>query len=196
MTPPTDQTATRLLSDLSGGRAAAAEELLPLVYEELRGLAQGYLRRERADHTLAPTALVHEAWMKLIDQSRVNWQGEAHFKAIAAQAMRRILIDHARGKKRDKRGGGWRRLNLDEAHRFADRAEMDAIEFYDAIERMRTLDERQARITELRIFGGMTSDEIADQLSVSSRTVERDWKMAQAWLRREFSDDRTGEPKP
>lgn len=179
--------ATSLLTDITGGDGRAADELLPLVYAELRRLAEGYLQRERPDHTLQPTALVHEAYLKLIDQSRVSWQGPAHFKAVAAGAMQRVLIDHARGRKREKRGGGWRRLPLYDAFLLAGHDPLDALALGEAIEKMRSLDERQARVVELRLYGGLTGEEVARLLGVSTRTVERDWRMGQAWLRRELS---------
>jgi RNA polymerase sigma-70 factor (ECF subfamily) len=179
--------ATELVTDLSGGDARAADALLPLVYDELRGLAEGYLRRERPDHTLQPTALVHEAYLKLVDQRRVDWQGRTHFKAVAAQAMRRVLIDHARTQGREKRGGGWRRVPMYDAFQLGGGRGLSPHELLDALERMRTIDERQARVVELRLFGGLSGEEAARILGVSVRTVERDWKMGQAWLRRELS---------
>jgi RNA polymerase sigma-70 factor (ECF subfamily) len=178
---------TQLLSDVSEGKARAAETLLPLVYDQLRSLADNYLHRERAGHTLQPTALVHEAYMKLVDQSRVNWQGTTHFRAVAAQAMQRVLIDHARGKNRQKRGGDWRRITLHDAFTLTDQPELDAELLHEALERMRQIDERQARVVELRVFGGLSSAETSHVLDVSERTVERDWKMGLAWLRRELA---------
>lgn len=179
--------ATGMLERLSGGDDKSAPQLLTLVYDELHDLADGYMRRERSDHTLQPTALVHEAFMKLVDQSRVNWQGKTHFKAVAAQAMRRILIDHARGRNRQKRGEGWRRVSMYDAFQLAENRRLDALVLQDSLEKMRSLDERQARVVEYRIFGGMTAQETARILGVSQRSVERDWKMGQAWLRRELS---------
>ena len=179
--------ATVMLDQLNAGDGKAAERLLTVVYDELHDLADGFMRRERADHTLQPTALIHEAFMKLVDQSRVNWNGKTHFKAVAAQAMRRILIDHARGKKREKRGDGWRRVPMYDAFQLAASGALDVLSLQDALEKMRALDERQANVVEYRIFGGMTSEETARMLDVSQRSVERDWKMGLAWLRRELS---------
>ncbi|MHC4416771.1 MAG: sigma-70 family RNA polymerase sigma factor [Planctomycetota bacterium] len=184
--------ATRLVTDLSGGNERAADELLRLVYDELRALAQGYLRRERPDHTLQPTALVHEAYLKLVDQTRVDWKGRTHFKAVAAQAMHRVLVDHARAHGREKRGGGWRRVPLYDAFQLGGRRQLDPLDLHDALEKMRQLDERQTSVVELRLFGGLSGEEAARILGVSVRTVERDWKMGQAWLRRELSRGASG----
>ncbi|MHC4948136.1 MAG: ECF-type sigma factor [Planctomycetota bacterium] len=181
---------TRLLEALTGGDERAADQLLPEVYEELRRLAQSFLNRERSDHTLQATALVHEAYLKLIDQTRVDWQGQTHFKAVAAQAMRRILVDHARSHARHKRGGDWRRLALDDAYLLVDGPEVDVLALHDALEKMRRLDERQARVVELRLFGGCTPEETARLLDMAKRTVERDWKMGRTWLRRELAEER------
>ena len=184
MSQPPD--ATDLLTDIAGGSREAADRLLGLVYDELRDLAQGYLRRERPDHTLMPTALVHEAYLRMVDQSRVDWQGRSHFKAIAGRAMQRALVDHARGRNREKRGGKWRRVGLDDAFHLAPSDHLEPVALDDALSRMRELDERQTQVVELRVFGGLSSEEIARVLDVSKRTVERDWKMGQAWLRREL----------
>ncbi len=184
---PQDLDATGMLDQLAGGDHRAAEQLLTVVYEELHDLADGLMHGERTDHTLQPTALVHEAFMKLVDQSRVNWKGKTHFKAVAAQAMRRILIDHARGKNREKRGKGWRRVPMYDAFQLAENRELDTASLQDSLEKMRVLDERQAKVVEYRIFGGMTTQETSRMLDVSERSVERDWKMGVAWLRRELS---------
>jgi len=173
--------ATRILSALTAGDEAEASALLELVYDELRGLAGGYLRSERADHTLQPTALAHEAWMRLVDQSRVQWQGRAHFLAVAAQAMRRILVDHARSKKRQKRGGAWQRVELDpELVQTAESLDLVALD--SALEKLKALDARQAQVVELRFFAGLPVKEVAEVLGVSVGTVERDWRFASAWL--------------
>lgn len=173
--------ATRILSALTAGDAAEAEALLSLVYDELRGLASGYLKSERADHTLQPTALAHEAWMRLVDQSRVQWQGRAHFLAVAAQAMRRILVDHARSKQRQKRGGAWQRVELDpELVQTAESFDLVALDA--ALERLKELDARQAQVVELRFFAGLPVKEVAEVLDVSIGTIERDWRFASAWL--------------
>ncbi len=178
---------TALVADLSGGNARAADGLLPLVYDELHELANGYLRQERPGHTLQPTALVHEAYLRLVDQDRVDWNGKTHFKAVAAQAMRRALIDHARARRREKRGGKWRQVTLHDAFQLGGAQPLDILAFAETLERMRDLDPRQAEVVELRVFGGLAREEIARILDVSTRTVERDWKMGQAWLRRELS---------
>jgi len=184
---------TALVADLSGGNARAADGLLPLVYDELHELANGYLQQERPGHTLQPTALVHEAYLRLVDQDRVDWNGKTHFKAVAAQAMRRALIDHARARRREKRGGKWRQVTLHDAFQLGGAQPLDILAFAETLERMRDLDPRQAEVVELRVFGGLAGEEIARILDVSTRTVERDWKMGQAWLRRELS---TGAREP
>lgn len=178
--------ATGLLGAAQGGDRRAAAELLALVYDELRELAAVKMRRERPDHTLQPTALVHEAYLRLVDQSRVDWQGKTHFKAVAAQAMYRVLVDHARGKKRMKRGGCRRPMTLDDAFALTVPRGLDVLALHDALEKMQRLDERQAEVCRYRLYGGLTSEETAQLLGVSSRTVDRDWKMGQTWLRREL----------
>lgn len=175
-----------------GGRdpARAAEVLLPLVYDEMRRLAAGYLARERKEHTLQPTALVHEAYLRLVDQARVDWRGRTHFFAVGAQVMRRLLIDHARARLRDKRGGGRQPVTLSgiegvsPGHRFAVE---DLLALHDALDRLASLDPRQARVVELRFFAGLRMDEIAEIVGVSKRSVEGDWAHARAWLQAELS---------
>ena len=179
---------TSMLNDAGPGNAAARDALLEAVYDEIRALAEGKLRQERAGHTLQPTALVHEAYLKLVDQTRVNWQGRTHFLAVAAQAMRRILIDHARRREREKRGGSWRRVTLYDAFALRTDHDLDVVALHEALEKMARLDARQAKVVELRLFGGLTAEETARMLDVSTRTVDRDWKMGQAWLRRELSE--------
>ncbi|MGE0592581.1 MAG: sigma-70 family RNA polymerase sigma factor [Vicinamibacterales bacterium] len=170
--------------------AGAASELFPVVYGELRKVARQYLGRERAEHTLQPTALVHEAWLRLRDQRRVAWQGRTHVLAVGAQAMRRVLVDHGRAQKRVKRGGGAARLTL---HDWLDAAEdrpldiEEALALDDALTRLAALDERQATVVEMRYFGGLSVAEVAELLGVSTRTVEGEWTHARAWLRRELS---------
>ncbi len=168
----------------------AAEELFPLVYDELRRLARSYMSRERGGHTLQPTALVNEAYLRLVDLSRINWRGRTHFFAVGAEVMRRVLIDHARSRKSLKRGAGWQRITL--AHELAasDRQGLDRDELLGldrALEKLRGLDQRQARITELRFFGGLSVAEVAEVLGVAKRTVEGDWTHARVWLRRELA---------
>lgn len=176
------QDVTALLGQLAKGDDAAASRLIPIVYDELRRLAAGYMRRERQDHTLQPTALVHEAYLKLIEQRVVNWQGRAHFFGIAAQTMRRILIDHARAHLRDKRGGGMIPVPLDEALAFSPEQSSDLVRLDASMERLAKLDPRQSRIVEMRFFGGLTVEQIAAIMNVSPKTVKRDWSMAKAWL--------------
>jgi RNA polymerase sigma-70 factor, ECF subfamily len=173
---------TALLGQLAKGDDAAASKLIPIVYDELRRLAAGYMRRERKDHTLQPTALVHEAYLKLTEQRVVDWQGRAHFFGIAAQVMRRILIDHARGHMRDKRGGGAIPVPLDEALVFSPEQSSELVMLDASLERLAKLDPRQSRIVELRFFGGLTVEQTAELLGISPKTVKRDWSMAKAWL--------------
>jgi RNA polymerase sigma factor (TIGR02999 family) len=182
---------TQLLVRWSEGDAGALERLLPLVYGELRRIASNQLRHERPDHTLAPTALVHELYFRLVDQSRTSWQNRAHFFGLAAQLMRRILVDHARAQQAEKRGGSITRISLDEM--LAEDAEpsgedagaaADVLAIDDALERLAALDPDQARIVELRFFGGLTVEETASVLKRSPRTVKREWRLARAWLYR------------
>ena len=177
---------TVLLSELTKGNSEAASRLVPLVYEELRRIALRHMRRERADHTLQATALVHEAYLKLIDQRSVDWQGRAHFLGVASQAMRRILIDHARGNLRDKRGGGQRAVPLDEALVFSPAQSADLLDLDVALHHLAELDPRQAHIVELRFFGGLSVEEAAAVLGISPKTVKRDWSVAKAWLHGEL----------
>lgn len=165
------------------GREEIAKQLLPLVYDDLRDRAQLYLAGERPGHTLQPTALVHEAFLRLVDQSRVNWQGKTHFMAVGAAIMRRVLIDHARTRKRVKRGAAWNRVAL-ETHEIPDEwAPVDALDLHTALEALAALDPAQAQIVELRFFGGLTVEEVAQLLGVSKRKVEGDWTHAKAWLK-------------
>lgn len=179
-----------MLSAVAAGEARAADELLPLVYDEFHRLAEHYLRGESPGHTLQPTALVNEAYLKLIDQSRASLQGRTHFFALGAQAMRRILVDHARGKHREKRGGGLHRIELNDELSVSPRRDEDLVELDEALNKLAEIDPRQARIVELRFFGGLTVAEVAEALGVSKRTVENEWTMVRAWLRRELSEDR------
>jgi RNA polymerase sigma factor (TIGR02999 family) len=183
---------TTIVASLGGmtRRRATAEELMPLVYEELRRLARGYMARERREHTLQPTALVHEAYLQLVDQSQVNWQGRSHFRAVGARVMRRILIDHARRRGGLKRGGDRQRVTLGDSLLRPPDPDVDLPELLalnDALDNLARLDERQARVVELRFFGGLTTTEIAEVLGVSERTVQGDWTHGRAWLRRELS---------
>lgn len=179
---------TQLLVSYSEGDRQALEQLLPQVYDELRKLAQNYMRREDKQHTLQPTALVHEAYFKLIDQRDVKWQNRAHFFGVAAQLMRRILIDHARQRKAAKRGGNEARISFDEGiHWSAAEEGPDLVVLDEALQRLEKLDGRQARVVELRYFGGLNIEETAEVLSTSPATVKRDWVMAKAWLYRELT---------
>jgi RNA polymerase sigma-70 factor, ECF subfamily len=180
---------TRMLKEATAGEASAVNQLLPLVYDELRALAETYLKRERPDHTLQATALVHEAYVRLIKQEDVQWQNRAHFFAVAAQAIRRILVDHARGHEREKRGGGRERVCLNEDVATAPGRGLDLLALDEALEKLAQLDPRQARIVELRFFGGLSLKEVAEFLGVSPRTVDGDWAMARAWLRRELQEE-------
>jgi RNA polymerase sigma factor (TIGR02999 family) len=172
---------TRLLRSVAEGNRGASGELLEVVYDELRRLAEAYLARERSDHTLQPTALVHEAYLKLIDQE-VEWQGRAHFVGVAAQGMRRILVDHARGVNRLKRGGGWKRVELHPELSNEEPTTFDLVELDRALSELSEQSERLGRIVELRYFGGLEMDAIGELLNVSERTVRRDWRFARAWL--------------
>ena len=178
---------TQLLKDWSDGDGSAPAQLLPLVYQELRHLADRYMSHEREGHTLQPTALVHEAYLRLIDQTRVNWQNRAHFFGIAAQLMRRILLDHARAHHAGKRGGVAKRLSLDEAAILPEERASDLIALDEALEELAKLDERKSKIVELRFFGGLGVDETAAVLGIHRATVLRDWSVAKAWLHRELS---------
>lgn len=173
---------TDLLLELSNGKAVVVDELLPVVYDELKKLAASFLRRERVDHTLQPTALVHEAYLKLIDQTRVNWQNRAHFFGVAAQIMRRILVDHARSNQAHKRGADIKKLSLDENIDKAIEISDEIIALDDALQELAKIDPQKARLVELRYFGGLTFEETAEVLDVSVITVKRHWRLAKAWL--------------
>lgn len=173
---------TALLAEVAKGNQAAQEKLVPLVYEQLKGLARRYMRRERTGHTLQTTALVHEAYLKLVHQQSPNWQGRAQFFGIAAQLMRRILIDHARHHLREKRGGAQIILPLNEALAFSPEHSEDLLKLDEALDRLAKLDPRQSRIVELRFFGGLSVEETSKFLGVSPITVKRDWAVAKVWL--------------
>ncbi len=174
--------ATQFLTALTSGDAKAADELMPLVYDELRRLAVSYLQRERPGHTLQPTALVNEAYLKLIDSNGVSATDRAHFFAIAARSMRQALIDHARHRDAEKRGGDWKRITLSSRHVFSHTVEIDLEAIHNAIEELKERSDRSAQVVELRFFGGLTNAETADLLDVSVGTVEGDWRHARAWL--------------
>jgi RNA polymerase sigma factor (TIGR02999 family) len=186
MAIPSQPDVTRLLLEWSKGDRQSFDKLLPIVYQELRRLAQHYLRQERPDHTLQATALVHEAYLKLIDTKIVRWENRAHFFAVTAQVMRHILVDLARQRRAQKRGGG-RKLALDEALGVPDEAEaVNLVALDEALDRLAAVDARQSRIIELRYFGGLSMEETAEVLGISTSTVKREWRMARAWLHREI----------
>ena len=189
--PAPNEQATRMLIDWSNGNREAAAGLMPLVYDELRRLARGYLQRERADHTLQATGLVHEAYLRLVDQKTTTWQNRAHFFGVAAQLMRRILVDHARRHRTEKRGGEWTKVEFDEALAPSATRGLDVIALDDALQDLAKLNPQHSQIVELRFFGGMTTEELAEVLDVSPRTVQREWRMARAWLRRQIFGDRS-----
>ncbi|MGB7924211.1 MAG: sigma-70 family RNA polymerase sigma factor [Pyrinomonadaceae bacterium] len=176
------ESVTRLLIELTNGNRTAVDALLPLIYDELRSLASNYLRRERPDHTLQPTALVHEAYLRMVDQTQVNWQNRAHFFGVAAQMMRRILVDHARSHRAEKRGADFQKLSLDENIDKAVERSAELIALDEALRELAEVDEHKSRIVELRYFGGLSVEETAEVLGVSPVTVKRHWRMAKAWL--------------
>lgn len=183
-----DADVTGMLLAASGGDEAAAGKLVELVYGELRERAEVMLRKEAPGQTVQATMLVHDAYMKLIRQERASWNDRNHFFAMAAQTMRRLLIDHARGRKRDKRGGGAVRIPIDERLGLTQHADADVLAVEDALVRLEALDPEHARIVELRFFGGLTVEQVAQQLGMSKRSVEAEWTMIAAWLRRELRD--------
>jgi RNA polymerase sigma factor (TIGR02999 family) len=185
-TPSARETVTQLLQELSGGDQQALNRLVPLVYEQLRTLAARFLRSERPDHTLRATALVHEAYMHLVNAD-LTWQDRRHFYAVAARVMRRILVDHARAQKRQKRGGGAAQIPLDEAVLVGPDISPDVLNLDESLQRLSALDGRKAQIIELLFFGGLTYEEIAGVLDISPATVHRELKMAKAWLYRDLS---------
>ena len=184
-----DRDVTALLEKWSGGDQRALEELWPLVYDELHRLAAGYMRRERGDHTLQATALVNEAFLRLVDQSRVSWQNSLQFVGLAAQMMRRILVDHARRRAMAKRGGGERDVPLEKIGDLAVEGAPDLVALDEALDKLAEVDPQLAKVVEMRFFGGMTADEIAEAISVSVPTVTRRWRLARAWLYRYLSGD-------
>ena len=179
---------TELLGQLQDGDRRVVDKLLPLVYKQMKLMAGKQLRHERPDHTLNATALVHEAYLKLVDQSRVQWQNRAHFLAIAAQAMRRILINYANARLAEKRGAGQAVVTFNEELFNNEARAGDLVALDEALNRLRELNERQSKVVEFRFFGGLTQEEIAEVLEVSVPTVRRDWRLARAWLSRELAD--------
>lgn len=180
--------ATLILEQIAEGDTAAVDRLLPMVYQELRALAGSYFRQQVASHTLEPTALVHEAFLKLVSTTDIRWEGRSHFFAVAAKAMREILADHARRKRAEKRGGDWQRITLSRLDSDQRHDEIDVLDLDAALKKLAELDERQARIIELRFFGGLTVEEAATVMGISPRTAEYDWRIARAWLRSELQD--------
>lgn len=190
MTPQPGGEVTQLLSDARQGAPGAHDQLFSIVYTELRRIAANYMRRERADHTLQATALVHEAYMQLVDQTRVNWQSRAHFFGVAAQLMRRILVDHARNQGAQKRGGNAQVLSIEDNIGIASIPEVAFDELDEALNRLQALDADQAKLVELRFFGGLTVEEAAEVMGISTATVEREWRMARAWLHQQLTAQR------
>ena len=182
MATASPQDVTQLLIQLTDGNRAVLDELLPLIYTELRSLAANYLRREQPGHTLQPTALVHEAYLRLVNQTQVRWQNRAHFFGVAAQMMRRILVDHARSRHAAKRGSDAARLSLDENIDVSVERAAELIALDEALAALAAIDEQKSRIVELRFFGGLSVEETAEVLGTSAPTVKRQWRMAKAWL--------------
>ena len=182
---------TQLLIAWSDGRREALDDLMPIVYADLRRVAAGYMRQEDAGHPLQPTALVHEAFVRLVDQNQVRWRNRAHFFGVAATLMRRILVDDARRRRAEKRGGAWQHVTLGTEEPIADgHKDIDALALDEALQRLAAIDPRQERIVELRYFGGLTIDETAEVLGISAATLVREWTIAKAWLRRDLSRSR------
>ena len=178
---------TQVLQEVCDGHSSAVDRLLPLVYDELRRLAECSMKLERSDHTLQATALVHEAYLKLVNQREAQWKHRAHFFAVAAQVIRRVLIDHAKMHRSQKRGGNRHKATLLEPAAMVGLPALDILALHEALERLGSIDDRQAKIVEMRFFSGMTIDEVAEVLGLAPRTVDEDWSMARAWLRRELS---------
>ncbi len=186
MAIPSRKDVTDLLIDWSKGDQEALNKLMPLVYDELHRLASRYLRHERPGHTLQTTALVHEAYLKLVDERNANWQNRVHFFAAAAQVMRHVLVDYARSRRASKRGGDYCRLSLDEARISSEEKDADLLALNDALNNLAAIDPQQSRVVELRVFGGLTVEETAEALGISPRTVKREWSMAKAWLHKQI----------
>jgi RNA polymerase sigma-70 factor (ECF subfamily) len=191
MSDPLRESVTQLLIDWSRGSRTALDKLVPLVYDELRRIAQRSLRRERSDHTIQATAVVHEAYLKLIDQRHVRWQDRAHFFAVAAQVIRRILVDHARRRHAAKRGGNGKPVSLTDVALAAEAPAVDLVALDDLLQRLAARDPRQSQIVELRFFGGLTIEETADVLRLSPATIKGEWRLARAWLYNELQGGQT-----
>ncbi len=178
---------TEILQKWREGDAGAAERLFPLVYDELKRQARRYLNRERPDHTLQPTALVHEAYLKLVDQTSLAVENRMHFYAVASRVMRQILVDHARAHKAEKRGGAAQRFSLEDVHILPEQGAADLLELDEALKKLEAIDERKCRVVDMRFFGGLNEQEIAKVLGINEKTVRRDWQFAKLWLFRELS---------
>jgi RNA polymerase sigma-70 factor (ECF subfamily) len=189
MATPSRKDVTGLLIDWSKGDQEALNKLMPLVYDELHRLARRYLRNERPGHTLQTTALVHEAYLKLVDQTNTSWQNRVQFFSAAAQVMRHVLVDYARSRRAFKRGGDYCRLSLDEAVISSEEKDPDLLTLNEALNGLAALDSQQSRVVELRVFGGLTVEETAEALGVSPRTVKREWSMAKAWLHKQMRNN-------
>ena len=185
---PSPQNVTEMLRNWRNGDREALEKLIPVVYDELRRQAVNYLRRERPGHTLQTTALIHEAYLRLINQQNIEWQNRAHFYAIAARLMRQILVDHARKHQAAKRGGSDIKVPLEEAMAISSERSVDLVALDEALTRLAAIDPQQSRIVELRYFSGLSVEETAEVMAVSSRTVKRDWNVAKAWLRQQIGE--------
>jgi RNA polymerase sigma-70 factor, ECF subfamily len=187
MTPSSEEV-TDLLNDWVNGDQEALNRLMPLVYDELHRLASRYLRYERVGHTLQTTALVHEAYLKLVDQKKANWNNRVQFFAAAAKVMRHVLVDYARSRKAAKRGGNYCRLSLDEAAISSQAKDADLLVLNEALDKLAAIDPQQSRVVELRVFGGLTVEDTAEALGISARTVKREWSMAKAWLHQQIKN--------
>ena len=188
ISPPPREHVTRILVEWGTGDREAAQRLMPLVYDELRRLARHYLQNERRDHTLQATGLVHEAYLRLVDQTAASWRDRAHFYSVAAGVMRRVLVDHARSHRAGKRGGQLEKIELDENIALSPAKEINLVALDDALKDLAKLDSTQSQIVELRFFGGLTVEEVAEVLEISPRTVKREWRLARAWLRHQLGD--------
>jgi RNA polymerase sigma factor (TIGR02999 family) len=189
MSTSAEQDVTQILHAWSAGDTSAHARLMPVVYDELRRLARVYIARERTDHTLQPTALVHEAYLRLVDQTRANWKDRAQFCGVAAQIMRRILVQHARDRKRQKRGGEWEKVYIDETRELGQQRAPDLVALDDALKRFAATYPRESKVVELKFFGGLEAKEVAETLKVSTKTVLRDWGFAKLWLSRELTQN-------
>ena len=196
MSNPGRDGVTQLLAAMGSGERPAVDRLLEVVYDELRALAEQCLRGERSDHTLQATALVHEAYLRLVDQRNVRWQNRAHFFAVAAQAIRRILVDHARSGQRQKRGGGQRKVLLSDVTPVVAERDLDLLALDEAMQRLAQDEPFEARIVEMRFFAGLTIEEVAEVVGVNEKTVRRHWNYAKAWLYREVAKGDTGAEPP